>query len=136
MFAYSCFTLQFVVFKPLSYCFEETIGFDVKASFSRLPVSCQIKPGDITKELKKKESLAQVFSCEFCEISNTFFYRTHPVAASVRYNSESKYWVVNNIRKHLALFFMSIVFLWASLSMLMVFLISVFYYACNVLEIV
>ena len=34
--------------------------------------------------LLKKESLAQVFPCEFCEISkNTFFYRTAPVAASV-----------------------------------------------------
>ena len=33
----------------------------------------------------KKETLAQVFSCEFCEISkNTFSYRTPPVAASVR----------------------------------------------------
>ena len=32
----------------------------------------------------KKEILAQVFSCEFCEISkNTFFYRTSLVAASV-----------------------------------------------------
>ena len=32
----------------------------------------------------KKETLAQVFSCEFCEISmNTFFYRTPLVAASV-----------------------------------------------------
>ena len=32
----------------------------------------------------KKETLAQVFSCEFCEILRTpFFYRTHPVAASV-----------------------------------------------------
>ena len=32
----------------------------------------------------KKETLAQVFSCEFCEISkNTFFHRTPPVAASV-----------------------------------------------------
>ena len=31
----------------------------------------------------KKEHLARVFSCEFCEISkNTFFYRTFPVAAS------------------------------------------------------
>ena len=31
----------------------------------------------------KKKSLAQVFCCEFCEISkNTFFYRTSPVAAS------------------------------------------------------
>ena len=34
--------------------------------------------------LLKKETLAQVFSCEFCEISkNTFFYRTPPVDASV-----------------------------------------------------
>ena len=31
----------------------------------------------------KKEILAQVFSCEFCEISkSTFSYRTPPVAAS------------------------------------------------------
>ena len=41
---------QFVVFKPLSYCFEETIGFDVKSSFARPPVSCLIKPGDMTQE--------------------------------------------------------------------------------------
>ena len=33
--------------------------------------------------LLKKETLAQVFSCEFCEISkNTFSYRTPPMAAS------------------------------------------------------
>ena len=33
----------------------------------------------------KTESLAQVFSCEFCEVSkNTFFYRTPLVAAFVR----------------------------------------------------
>ena len=32
----------------------------------------------------KKESLTQVFSCEFCENSkNTFFYRIPPLAASV-----------------------------------------------------
>ena len=31
----------------------------------------------------KKEALAQVFSCEFCEISKSiFFYRTPPVAVS------------------------------------------------------
>ena len=31
----------------------------------------------------KKETLAQVFSCKFCEISkNTFSYRTPPVSAS------------------------------------------------------
>ena len=30
----------------------------------------------------KKKTLAQVFSCEFCEISkNTFFHRTPPVVA-------------------------------------------------------
>ena len=34
----------------------------------------------------KKETLAQVFSCEFCEIpKNAFSYRTPPVAASVSY---------------------------------------------------
>ena len=33
----------------------------------------------------KKETLAQVFSCDFCEIfKNTFCYRTPQVAASVR----------------------------------------------------
>ena len=31
--------IQFVIFKPLSYYFEETIGFDVMASFASLPVS-------------------------------------------------------------------------------------------------
>ena len=41
---------QFVVSKPPSYCFEETIGFDVKASFAKPSVSRLIKPGDITKE--------------------------------------------------------------------------------------
>ena len=38
----------------------------------------------------KKETLAQVFSCEFCEIfKNTFSYRTHLMAAS-------EIWLVNN----------------------------------------
>ena len=31
--------IQFVIFKPLSYGFEETIGFYVKASFASRPVS-------------------------------------------------------------------------------------------------
>ena len=35
--------------------------------------------------LLKKETVAQVFSCEFCEISeNTFSYRATPVATSGR----------------------------------------------------
>ena len=34
--------------------------------------------------LIKKEAVAQMFSCDFCEIfKNSFFYRTRPVAASV-----------------------------------------------------
>ena len=41
---------SFVVFKPLSYCFEETIELDVKALFARPPVLRPIKPGDVTKE--------------------------------------------------------------------------------------
>ena len=44
-----CFLCQFVIFKPLGYCFEEIIGFDVKASFARRPVSRLVKPGDIIK---------------------------------------------------------------------------------------
>ena len=50
--------LQFVIFKLLSYCFEETIEFDVKASFPSRLVSRLIrwynKPGDITKEFWQK----------------------------------------------------------------------------------
>ena len=34
---------QFVIFKPLKYCFEETIGFDVKASFASRPESRLIR---------------------------------------------------------------------------------------------
>ena len=40
----------FVIFIPLSYCFEETTRFDVKALFARGPVTQLIKPGDITQE--------------------------------------------------------------------------------------
>ena len=36
-------TGQFVIFKPLSYCFEETIGFDVKTSFASCPLSHLIR---------------------------------------------------------------------------------------------
>ena len=37
-----------------------------------------------TSNFLKRDTLAQVFSCEFCEFfKNTFFYRTTPVAASV-----------------------------------------------------
>ena len=48
---------------------------------SRLEVFC--KKGLACKFIKN-ETLAQVFSCEICEIfQNTFFYRALPMAASV-----------------------------------------------------
>ena len=34
---------QFVMFKPLSFCFEETIGFDVKGSFASCSLSHVIR---------------------------------------------------------------------------------------------
>ena len=41
-------------------------------------------PNFFRKEHNKKETLAQVVSCKFCEtFKNTFFYRTRPVAAFV-----------------------------------------------------
>ena len=55
--SYSIFKLppeQFVIFKPVSHCFEQTRRSDVKASFARRPVSRLIKPGDITKNFEKK----------------------------------------------------------------------------------
>ena len=47
--------------------------------------SCFVKKAEACNFIKK-ETQAQVFSCEFYEISkNTFPYRTPPVAASGRY---------------------------------------------------
>ena len=51
-------TCLFVIFEPLSYCFEEKIGFDEKASFTSRPLSRLIswynKLCDITKEFWEK----------------------------------------------------------------------------------
>ena len=45
---------QLLIFKPLSYCFKEAIGFDVKATFTSRPLSRLIrwynKPSDVTEE--------------------------------------------------------------------------------------
>ena len=50
--------IQFVVFKPLCYYFEETAGFDVNASFVSRPALCLIrwqnKPGDMAKECREE----------------------------------------------------------------------------------
>ena len=50
---------------------------------TRARVSFSIKLQASTCNFFKRDTLAQVFSCEFCEISkNTHFYRTPPVAVS------------------------------------------------------
>ena len=35
--------IQFVIFKPLTYYFQETMRFDVKVSFASRPLSCLIR---------------------------------------------------------------------------------------------
>ena len=60
--------MQFVIFKLMSYCFEETKGFDIKASFASYPESRLIRwynePGDITNKriLIKGYSVSRDFS--------------------------------------------------------------------------
>ena len=46
----SVLVYQFVIFIPLSYCFEETTELVVKVLFAKGPLSPLIKTGDITKE--------------------------------------------------------------------------------------
>ena len=46
----------------------------------------------------KKETLAQMFSCEFCDISkNTFLYRTPLVAASAFWNVRRSLFFIDNM---------------------------------------
>ena len=51
-------------------------------------VSFLIKLQALACNFIKKETLAQVFSCEFCEnFENNFFYRTPPAIASIPFQS-------------------------------------------------
>ena len=51
----------------------------------------------------KKDTLAQVFSCEFCEIfKDSYFYRSPPVAASETAISWSRY--CNNLNRDLTIY--------------------------------
>ena len=52
---------QFVIFKPLSYCFEETIGFDLKVSFASRPVSHLIRWYD-NEVIQQKNFEKKLFS--------------------------------------------------------------------------
>ena len=56
------------------------------------------------------EILAQVFSCEFCEISkNTFSYRTPPVATSVSvWSADELESLLNKLNENLSYKFLSI----------------------------
>ena len=38
-----CERIQFVIFNPLSYCFEGAVGFDLKVSFASRPGSHLIR---------------------------------------------------------------------------------------------
>ena len=59
--------------RPELFCKKGVLRNFAKFTGKHLPQAC---------EFIKKESLAQVFFCEICEIyKNTFFYRTPPVAA-------------------------------------------------------
>ena len=53
-------TLQFVIFKPPRYCFEEVTEFGVNALFSTRPrprlIRLYSKSADITKEFDKRHS--------------------------------------------------------------------------------
>ena len=62
---------QFVIFIPLSYCFEKTIAFDVKALFARRPVSQLIKPGEYNKRILGKDYSAPR---DFSWIENSNYY--------------------------------------------------------------
>ena len=65
-------------------CFHEFYLKSVQ-SFSR---KCQIHPeSDLETNFIKKETLAQVFSCEFCEISKNNFFTEHLRATAFVLNS-------------------------------------------------
>ena len=74
-------------------CFN--INLQQGSSFKRVPRTKEIiyfvRKLQALGNFIKKETLAQVFSCEFCEISkNIFSYRTPPVAASLLHKKLKK----------------------------------------------
>ena len=80
----NCFLLdQFRSSRPEVFCEKGVFRNFAKFTGKHLCQSLFFKAYNFIK----KETLAQVFFCEFCRISkNTFFYRTLPVAASVSRN--------------------------------------------------
>ena len=85
----TCYLIQFylLIREFITDVLQETF---LKARGSRREVFC--KKGVLRNFTKfnsiKKETLAQVFTCELCEIfKNTFFHRTPLVAASGKHKS-------------------------------------------------
>ena len=80
-----------------------TLGIKIKSLVGRFGICleavvrrCSVKKVFLACNFIKKETLAQVLSCKFCEISkNNFFYRTPPVAVSVFCLTFSKIFIVN-----------------------------------------
>ena len=59
------------------------------AKFTGKPQFQSLFFNEVADHLIKRETLAKVFSCEFCEVSNnTFSYRTHLVAAIMQSKAE------------------------------------------------
>ena len=55
----------------------KNVFFNVKKCISQLVSQITAKPTALRPATSLKQTLAQVFSCEFCKISkNTFFHRT------------------------------------------------------------
>ena len=58
-------------------------GCSVNTVFLKISQNSQENTCASSCSITKKETLTQVFSCEFCEIfKSTYFYETPPVAAS------------------------------------------------------
>ena len=62
---------QFVIFKPLSYCFEETIGLEVKASFARGP--CRVLSNNFFLIAFLKTPWVSEYILHLILISSTYF---------------------------------------------------------------
>ena len=63
-------TNQFAIFKPWSYCFKETVGFDIKASFASRLLSRLIRW--YNKILRKGYSISRDFSWIHSRKTNRF----------------------------------------------------------------
>ena len=90
----TCLTSEAVVQRcSVKKVFLEISQNSQKNSCTRVSFSTKLQASNVIR----KETLAQVFSCEFCEIfKNTFSYRTFPVAASVTLkNSACKHTLLN-----------------------------------------